>query len=57
MSVVKKVMAVGNTRKGRTSGAVVIPKPFLEQLGIGPGSKVEIRLESDCVVIKPVREE
>jgi AbrB family looped-hinge helix DNA binding protein len=56
MPVLKKITPVGNSRKGRVSGAVIIPKPFLEQLGIGLGSKVEVHLESDRIVIKPAKE-
>jgi antitoxin MazE len=37
------------------SSAVIIPKPFLAQLGVGPGAELEMVLEGDRVVISVVR--
>lgn len=56
MGVTKKVMPVGNPKKGKVSGAVVIPKPFLEQLGIDVGSEVEVTLLLGSIVITPKRD-
>ncbi|MBX9699674.1 MAG: AbrB/MazE/SpoVT family DNA-binding domain-containing protein, partial [Acetobacteraceae bacterium] len=33
------------------SSAVIIPKPFLAQLGLEPGAELELVLEGDRVVI------
>jgi antitoxin MazE len=36
---------------GNSSG-VIIPKPFMAQLGLEPGAELEMTLEGDSVVIK-----
>ena len=38
-------------------GRIVIPKPVREDLGMSPGTKVEIETIGDEVVLRPVREE
>jgi len=53
MAIVKKIIKVGNFKDNRVSGAVIIPKPFLEQLGLDIGSEVEISLENNRIVIVP----
>ena len=37
------------------SSAVIIPKPFLTQLGLEPGAELEMVLEGDRVVITAAR--
>jgi antitoxin MazE len=38
---------------GNSSG-VIIPKPFMAQLGLAPGAELEMTLEGNRVVITPV---
>jgi antitoxin component of MazEF toxin-antitoxin module len=49
MPFVKKLARFGN------SSAVVIDRPFLRQLDLGPDAEVEVSLESDAIVIRPHR--
>lgn len=37
------------------SSAVIIPKPFVAQLGLEPGAELDLVLEGDRVVITPIR--
>jgi len=37
------------------SVGVGIPKPMLEQIGLGEGSKVEVVVEGDHLAIRPTR--
>jgi antitoxin MazE len=32
-----------------------VPKPLLEQLGLGEGSKVEVKVEAGRLIVEPVR--
>ncbi|HEY7578555.1 MAG TPA: AbrB/MazE/SpoVT family DNA-binding domain-containing protein [Acetobacteraceae bacterium] len=32
-----------------------VPKPRLEQLGLGKGSKVDVKVENGCLIIGPER--
>jgi antitoxin MazE len=47
-------MSVTLHRWGNSVG-LRLPKPLLEQLGLKEGSKVEIRIEGDRLVVEPTR--
>ena len=47
-------MSVTLHRWGNSVG-LRVPKPLLEQLGSGEGSKVEVRVENGRLVIEPER--
>jgi antitoxin MazE len=47
-------MAVTLHRWGNSVG-LRVPKPLLEQLGLGEGSKVDVRVEDGRLVIEPHR--
>jgi antitoxin MazE len=47
-------MAVTLHRWGNSVG-VRLPKPLLEQLGLGEGSKVDVKVEAGRLVIEPCR--
>jgi len=47
-------MSVTLHRWGNSVG-LRVPKPLLEQLGLGEGSKVEVRVENGRLVIEPER--
>jgi antitoxin component of MazEF toxin-antitoxin module len=49
MAVIKKLTRLGDSR------AVVLPKPFLDQLDLGEHGEVELTLEQDRIVIAPHR--
>jgi antitoxin component of MazEF toxin-antitoxin module len=50
MPVVKKLTRLGDSR------AVVLPKPFLDQLALDdPNAEVEITLEQNRIVVTPHR--
>jgi AbrB family looped-hinge helix DNA binding protein len=38
-------------------GRIVIPKRVRENLGLSPGTKVEIESSGDELIVKPIREE
>ena len=40
--------------KHGTSHALVIEKPVMESLGIGPNSPLQVTVSGDCLVISPV---
>lgn len=42
-------------RKMGNSSGVIIPKPFLVEIGSKPGDEVEILVENGRIVITPVR--
>ena len=46
MALVKKLVRIGDSR------ALVLPKPFLDQLGLtDPNAEVEVELEQERIVI------
>ena len=47
-------MAVTLHRWGNSVG-IRLPKPLLEQLGLGEGSKVDLKVEAGRLVIEPAR--
>lgn len=47
-------MSVTLHRWGNSVG-LRLPKPLLEQLGLGEGSKVDVKVEAGRLVIEPVR--
>ena len=47
-------MSVTLHRWGNSVG-LRLPKPLLEQLGLGEGSKVDLRIEGGHLVIEPQR--
>ena len=47
-------MTVTLHRWGNSIG-LRLPKPLLEQIGLGEGSKVDLKVESGRLVIEPVR--
>lgn len=47
-------MSVTLHRWGNSVG-LRVPKPLLEQLGLGEGSKVDVRVENGRLVIEPER--
>ena len=47
-------MSVTLHRWGNSVG-LRVPKPLLEQLGLGEGSKVDVKVEAGRLVIEPVR--
>jgi antitoxin MazE len=47
-------MSVTLHRWGNSVG-LRVPKPLLEQLGLGEGSKVEVKVENGRLVIEPER--
>ena len=47
-------MTVTLHRWGNSMG-LRLPKPLLEQIGLGEGSKVDIKIEGGRLVIEPVR--
>jgi antitoxin component of MazEF toxin-antitoxin module len=49
MAVIKKLTRSGDSR------AVVLPKVFLDQLGIGDDAEVELTLEQDRIIVAPHR--
>jgi antitoxin component of MazEF toxin-antitoxin module len=50
MAVVKKLTRIGDSR------AVILPKPFLDQLALDdPDAEVEVSLEKDRIIIAPHR--
>ena len=50
MPLVKKLTNVGGSR------AVVLPKPFLDQLALSdPNAEVELTLENDRIIVTPHR--
>jgi antitoxin component of MazEF toxin-antitoxin module len=50
MAVVKKLTRIGDSR------AVILPKPFLEQLALhDPDAEVEVSLEKDRIIVAPHR--
>jgi antitoxin component of MazEF toxin-antitoxin module len=49
MPNVKRLSRLGN------SMAVIIDRPFLQQLNLGPESEVEVSLEQNAIVIRPHR--
>jgi antitoxin component of MazEF toxin-antitoxin module len=49
MAVVKKLTRLGDSR------AVVLPKPFLDQLALGEFGEVELTLEKDRIIVAPHR--
>ena len=38
-------------------GRMVIPKPMREELGIGPGTKVELSQQEGKVVVEPIQDQ
>lgn len=46
--MIKEIRKVGN------SNALIIDKPILEMLGIGTGSKVQIRVYGQSLIVTPV---
>jgi antitoxin MazE len=48
-------MAVTLQKWGHSVG-VRLPKPMLDQLGLGAGAPVEVLVERDHLVIRPVRQ-
>jgi antitoxin component of MazEF toxin-antitoxin module len=50
MAVVKKLTRIGDSR------ALILPKPFLDQLALtDPNAEVEIALEQDRIIVTPHR--
>jgi antitoxin component of MazEF toxin-antitoxin module len=49
MAVVKRLTKLGDSR------AVVLPKPFLDQLEVGDYGEVELTLEENRIIIAPHR--
>lgn len=49
MAVIKRLVRLGDSR------AVVLPKPFLDQMDLGEHGEVELTLEQDRIVIAPHR--
>lgn len=49
MPIVRKLQAIGGSR------ALIIPRAFLDQLGLDNNSEVEVSLEGDHIVIVPHR--
>lgn len=49
MALIKRLMKVGDSR------AVVLPKPFLDQMELSEHGEVELTLERDRIVIAPHR--
>lgn len=49
VAVIKRLTRLGDSR------AVVLPKPFLDQLDLGEHGEVELTLEQDRIVISPHR--
>jgi len=49
MAVIKRLVRLGDSR------AVVLPKPFLEQLDLDESEEVELMLEQDRIVIRAHR--
>ena len=47
-------MSITLHRWGNSVG-LRVPKPMLEQLGLGEGSQVDIKLESGRLIMEPVR--
>jgi antitoxin MazE len=37
--------------------AVRIPKEFVREAGLRPGTKCEIQVKKDCIILKPIRTE
>jgi len=46
-------MGADNERSLDEKGRITIPKPFREQLGIEPGDRVSVDVESGRVVVTP----
>ncbi len=49
MAYVKQLSKVGN------SAALIIDRPFLEQLDLSIGAEVEVSVENDSIVVRPHR--
>lgn len=50
MAYVKQLSRLGN------SAALIIDRPFLEQLNLGPGGEVEVSVEKNALVVRPHRQ-
>jgi antitoxin MazE len=42
-------------RKMGNSHGVIIPKPLLAEIGMGPDDRVDIRIKKGSIVIKPLK--
>jgi antitoxin component of MazEF toxin-antitoxin module len=49
MAFVKQLSRLGN------SAALIIDRPFLDQLNLGPGAEVEVSVEKNALVVRPHR--
>lgn len=49
MAFVKQLSKLGN------STALIIDRPILEQLNLGPGAEVEVSVERNALVVRPHR--
>jgi len=38
------------------AGRVVIPKPWRDQLGLGPGDSLHLEMEGERILLRPVRQ-
>ncbi len=50
MAYVKQLSRLGN------SAALIIDRPFLDQLNLAPGGEVEVSVERNALVVRPHRQ-
>jgi antitoxin component of MazEF toxin-antitoxin module len=50
-------MLIKTIEKKGTSNFVLIPKVFLDCLGLSTKDKVEVRMENDKIIISPIKKE
>ena len=51
------MMLIKTIEKKGTSNFVLIPKPFMDMLGLSTKDKVEVRMENDKIIIIPIKKE
>jgi antitoxin component of MazEF toxin-antitoxin module len=49
MPYIKQLSKLGN------SAALIIDRPFLDQLNLAPGAQVEVSVEANALVVRPHR--
>jgi antitoxin MazE len=45
---------ISSIKKFGNSSGLIIPKPFLSEVGVDAGDNVEIRVEGNCIIVQPI---